>query len=70
MLSPENRYGIKYTKFFKAIVILYNDIYHCEKVEKYEAELCAKEYKKEQIEKEDQDKHIKQLQDRAIQQDI
>lgn len=70
MRSPENRYGIKYTKFFKAIVILYNDIYHCEKVEKYEAELRAKEYKKKLIEKEDQDKHIKQLQDRAIQQDI
>ena len=36
MHSPENRYGVKYTKYFKAITIIYNDIYHCKKAEEYE----------------------------------
>lgn len=36
MKSPENRYGIKYTKYFKSIVILYNDIKLCEKAEEYQ----------------------------------
>lgn len=70
MRSPENRYGIKYTKTFEAIVVLYNDIYQCEKVEKYEANLRAIEQEKEQIEKANKDKHLEELQVRAIQQEI
>ena len=70
MHSPENRYGIRYTKIFKSIVILYNDIYQCSKVEKYEAEQRAKEYEKAQLEKEEENKHSEQLQNRAIHQDI
>ncbi len=41
MRSPENRYGVKYTNYFEAITIIYSDIYHCKKVEEYEAELKA-----------------------------
>ena len=36
MRSPENRYGVKYTTFFKAVSILYSDIKQCEKVEAVE----------------------------------
>lgn len=36
MKSPENRYGVKYTKYFKSIVILYSDIKLCEKAEEYQ----------------------------------
>ena len=36
MHSPENKYGVKYTKFFKAVSILYSDIRQCEKVEELE----------------------------------
>ena len=42
MKSPENRYGIKYTKYFKYIVILYNDIKLCEKAEAYQNTVEAK----------------------------
>ena len=42
MKSPENRYGIKYTKYFKSIVILYNDIKLCKKSEEYQNAVEAK----------------------------
>src|SRR5574344_268933 len=35
MISPENRYGVRYNKYFESISILYSDIKQCEKVEKY-----------------------------------
>lgn len=35
MKAPENRYDVKYTKYFKCIIILYNDIKLCKKAEEY-----------------------------------
>ena len=37
MKSPENRYDIKYTKYFQALTIIYSDIKQCAKVEAVEA---------------------------------
>ena len=36
MRSPENRYGVKYTKYFQAVSIIYSDIKQCKKVEAVE----------------------------------
>lgn len=48
MRSPENRYGVRYTKYFKTITIIYSDLAQCAKVQKYEDELAAEaELKKE-----------------------
>ncbi len=67
MKSPENRYGIKYTKYFKSIVILYNDINLCEKAEEFQNAVKEKidAAKKNEIEA----KRKKQI-DNALKQDI
>lgn len=39
MISPENRYGIKYEKYFESISILYSDTKQCEKCEKYKSSI-------------------------------
>ena len=67
MKSPENRYGIKYTKYFKSIVILYNDIKLCKKSEEYQNAVEAKinAAKRNEIEA----KRQKQI-DNALKQDI
>ncbi|MFA4998390.1 MAG: hypothetical protein WC513_09805, partial [Bacteroidales bacterium] len=46
MRSPENRYGIKYNKYFKIITIIYNDTYQCNKAKEYEDLLAAEEQKR------------------------
>jgi len=70
MRSPENRYGIKYTTYFKAIVILYNDTYQCVKAKEYEDLLAAEEQKRKEV----QEAEIKAQQEkqnaRAVNQDI
>lgn len=43
MRSPENRYGVKYTKYFKALSIIYSDTKQCEKAQAYEDEIAAKQ---------------------------
>lgn len=46
MRSPENRYGIKYNKYFKIITIIYNDTYQCKNAKEYEDPLAAEEQKR------------------------
>ena len=38
MRSFQNRYGIKYTNYFRTVTIIYTDFYHCKKAEDYELE--------------------------------
>lgn len=51
MRSPQNRYGIKYTNYFKAVTIIYTDFYHCKKVEDYELAIKKEEARLREIEK-------------------
>lgn len=67
MRSPENRYGVRYTKYFKAIVITYNDTYQCEKVMEYEKELLAEELKRRYAQEEES---LAKQKARAVNQDI
>lgn len=60
MKSPENRYGVQYTKYFKSVVVLYNDIKLCKKAEEYQKAL------EKQIEIEQQKEH----EERIIRQNI
>jgi len=39
MHSPENRYGIRYTEYFKMISIIYSDLYQMKKVEAFEKKI-------------------------------
>lgn len=39
MHSPENRYGIRYTEYFKMISIIYSDLYQMKKVEEFEKKI-------------------------------
>jgi hypothetical protein len=39
MHSPENRYGIRYTKYFNMISIIYSDLYQMKKVEAFEKKI-------------------------------
>lgn len=50
MRSPQNRYGVRYTSYFKSICIFYNDIYQCNKVEEKERKLREEKEKEEEIE--------------------
>jgi hypothetical protein len=70
MRSPENRYGVKYTKYFKSIVITYNDTYQCEKVMEYEKELAAEELKRRFAQKDEEEESIAKQKERAVNQDI
>ena len=70
MRSPENRYDVKYTNYFEAITIIYSDIYHCKKVEEYEAELkAAAEHLESQKQKADSINRVK-INQRAENQDF
>lgn len=51
MRSPENRYGIKYTNYFKAVTIIYTDFYHYQKAEEYENALKQEEARIREIER-------------------
>lgn len=51
MRSPQNRYGIKYTKYFKAVTIIYTDFYHYKKAEDYELAIKKEEARLREIEK-------------------
>lgn len=56
MQSPENRYGVRYTSYFEAISIIYSDLYHCKKVEDYEAKLKAEADRIEALERKEKQK--------------
>lgn len=51
MRSPQNRYGIKYTNYFKAVTIIYTDFYHYKKAEDYELAIKKEEARLREIEK-------------------
>lgn len=74
MRSPENRYGVRYTKYFAMISIIYSDLHQVKKVDAYE----SKVNKQKQIEQAKCDS-LKNINDsilrvkrkkRALQQDI
>lgn len=67
MKSPENRYGVKATNYFKEIVILYNDEDLCARAKKLQNEEVATQKETLRIENEIRNKNI---QERANQQDI
>ena len=74
MRSPEYRYGVKYTKFFQAVSILYSDIKQCAKVEaiemaEREKELAIEKEQKRQQQIRDSLKAA-QLKQQALNQDI
>lgn len=45
MRNPNNRYGVRYSKIFKSISILYSDTHYSKKVKEYEDQLAAEEEK-------------------------
>lgn len=65
--SPENRYGVKSTNYFKSVVILYNDTELCERAKEIQAKEDSEKRKLNQLENERRSKNI---QDRARHQDI
>lgn len=70
MQSPENRYGVRYTKYFQAVSIIYSDIRQCKKVEAIEAiEQAAKDEENRQKQAEDAAKRDAQRKE-ALNQDI
>lgn len=70
MRSPENRYGVRYTEYFKAVTIIYSDIRQCKKVEAVEAmEQAAKNEQNRQKQTEDAAKRDAQRKE-ALNQDI
>lgn len=67
MKSPENRYGVETTNYFKSIVILYNDIRLCKEAKKLQEKEDLEAKIKAQQENEQRNKD---MQDRANHQDI
>lgn len=67
MKSPENRYGVNTTNYFKSIVILYNDKRLCEEAKKLQDKEDLEAKIKAQLEKEQKTKN---MQDKANHQDI
>lgn len=53
MRSPENRYGVRYTNYFKMITIIYKDYYYWSKAFLYENELEKEKNRQEYIRKQE-----------------
>lgn len=70
MRSPENRYDVKSTKYFKAVVIIYSDLKQCEKVRIAEAEEEKRLQEKKRAEQAEQEKQLEQQNNRALQQEL
>lgn len=56
MRSFQNRYGIKYTNYFRTVTIIYTDFYHCKKAEDYELKEELEEERLREIERRSQAK--------------
>lgn len=70
MQYAENRYDIKYTKYFQALTIIYSDLKHCAKVEAIEAQEAKEKAAIEADAKAQKEKQDREKQKRESSQDF